>query len=131
MIKKCGVAELDVLESATTSTLSFYFMAQDDTPPSPPAAAHSSPSPSPPAPSEKTSSPPSNPSDATTLRQDLVQSAISFLSSPSVQAADTAKKVAFLQKKGLNQAEIEEAFKKAGQVSNRGSVFCLARNRGR
>ncbi|KAI8336897.1 peroxisome membrane anchor protein Pex14p [Blakeslea trispora] len=43
-------------------------------------------------------------------RQDLIKSAVSFLSSPNVQSADREKKVAFLQKKGLTQEEIDEAF---------------------
>ncbi|ORY99217.1 peroxisomal membrane anchor protein conserved region-domain-containing protein [Syncephalastrum racemosum] len=98
-------------------------MAQDDEPaPSPPptatATAHTTPPVSPPAASsEKASTPSTTSSDAAPLRPDLVQSAVSFLSSPSVQSADTAKKVAFLKKKGLNQAEIEEAFKKTGQTT--------------
>lgn len=48
------------------------------------------------------------------LREDLIKSAVSFLSSPNVRSADKGKKVAFLQKKGLNQAEIDEAFKRSG-----------------
>ncbi|GAA5808413.1 hypothetical protein MFLAVUS_001804 [Mucor flavus] len=48
------------------------------------------------------------------LREDLIKSAVSFLSSANVRSADKGKKVAFLQKKGLNQAEIDEAFKRAG-----------------
>ncbi|OBZ87148.1 Peroxisomal membrane protein PEX14 [Choanephora cucurbitarum] len=50
-------------------------------------------------------------SDHSTDRQDLIKSAVSFLSSPNVQSADKEKKIAFLQKKGLTQAEIDEAFK--------------------
>lgn len=55
------------------------------------------------------------------LREDLIKSAVSFLSSANVRSAERVKKVAFLQKKGLNQAEIDEAFKRAGgdeQVSS-------------
>lgn len=48
------------------------------------------------------------------LREDLIKSAVSFLSSANVRSADKGKKVAFLQKKGLNQAEIDEAFKRSG-----------------
>lgn len=48
------------------------------------------------------------------LREDLIKPAVSFLSSPNVRSADKAKKIAFLQKKGLNQAEIDEAFKRSG-----------------
>ncbi|KAI8384419.1 peroxisomal membrane anchor protein conserved region-domain-containing protein [Radiomyces spectabilis] len=46
------------------------------------------------------------------LREDMVKSAVSFLSSPKVRSADQAKKIAFLRNKGLNQAEIDEAFKR-------------------
>jgi hypothetical protein len=35
-----------------------------------------------------------------------------------VQSADKGKKIAFLQKKGLNQAEIDEAFKRTGGDSS-------------
>ncbi|KAG2194410.1 hypothetical protein INT47_003121 [Mucor saturninus] len=48
------------------------------------------------------------------LREDLIKSAVSFLSSTNVRSADKGKKIAFLQKKGLNQAEIDEAFKRSG-----------------
>ncbi|KAI8889694.1 hypothetical protein K501DRAFT_329134, partial [Backusella circina FSU 941] len=54
------------------------------------------------------------PNTTTELREDLIKSAVSFLTSPNVQAADKGKKIAFLQKKGLNQAEIDEAFKRTG-----------------
>ncbi|KAI8142441.1 peroxisome membrane anchor protein Pex14p, partial [Fennellomyces sp. T-0311] len=45
----------------------------------------------------------------------LIKSAVSFLSSPNVQSADTAKKVAFLTKKGLSAKDIEEAFRRVNQ----------------
>lgn len=48
------------------------------------------------------------------LREDMIKSAVSFLTSPNVRSADKGKKIAFLQKKGLNQAEIDEAFKRSG-----------------
>lgn len=48
------------------------------------------------------------------LREDMIKPAVSFLTSPNVRSADKAKKIAFLQKKGLNQAEIDEAFKRSG-----------------
>ncbi|KAI8637352.1 peroxisomal membrane anchor protein conserved region-domain-containing protein [Parasitella parasitica] len=51
---------------------------------------------------------------AAPIREDMIKPAVSFLSSPNVRSADRAKKVAFLQKKGLTQAEIAEAFKRAG-----------------
>ncbi|KAI8981459.1 peroxisomal membrane anchor protein conserved region-domain-containing protein [Pilobolus umbonatus] len=48
------------------------------------------------------------------LREDLLKQAVPFLSSPNVIPQDKAKKVAFLQKKGLTQAEIDEAFRRVG-----------------
>lgn len=51
---------------------------------------------------------------STGIREDMIKPAVSFLSSPNVRNADKAKKIAFLQNKGLNQAEIDEAFKRAG-----------------
>lgn len=48
------------------------------------------------------------------IREDMIKPAVSFLSSPNVRSADREKKIAFLQKKGLTQAEITEAFKRAG-----------------
>ncbi|KAI9287746.1 peroxisomal membrane anchor protein conserved region-domain-containing protein [Umbelopsis sp. AD052] len=50
------------------------------------------------------------------LREDLIKPAVSFLSSPNVRSADRAKKLAFLQKKGLNQREIQEAFQRVGET---------------
>jgi len=49
------------------------------------------------------------------LREDLLKPAVSFLSSPNVRSADRGKKLAFLQKKGLNQREIQEAFQRVGE----------------
>ncbi|KAG0744821.1 hypothetical protein G6F57_007051 [Rhizopus arrhizus] len=51
------------------------------------------------------------------LREDLLKSAVSFLSSPNVQSADKNKKTAFLEKKGLTQEEIDEAFKRVGDAT--------------
>ncbi|CAO3677703.1 unnamed protein product [Rhizopus stolonifer] len=47
----------------------------------------------------------------------FLKSAVSFLSSTNVQSAEKEKKIAFLQKKGLTQAEIDEAFKRASNTS--------------
>lgn len=55
------------------------------------------------------------PATATGLREDFIKLAVSFLSSPNVRSADTAKKVAFLRQKGLSQEEIETAFKRVGE----------------
>ncbi|KAG0298492.1 hypothetical protein BGZ97_004041 [Linnemannia gamsii] len=45
----------------------------------------------------------------TPVRENMVQQAVSFLSSPSVQSAEESKKTAFLEKKGLTLKEIEVA----------------------
>ena len=50
------------------------------------------------------------------VREDLLKPAVSFLSSPNVRSADRGKKLAFLQSKGLNQREIQEAFNRVGEV---------------
>src|SRR5947207_15832332 len=42
------------------------------------------------------------------IREDLVTSAITFLSDPKVQASPLAKRLAFLESKGLTQEEITE-----------------------
>ncbi|KAF9187488.1 hypothetical protein BGZ51_001272 [Haplosporangium sp. Z 767] len=43
------------------------------------------------------------------VRENMVQQAVSFLSSPSVQSAEESKKIQFLEKKGLTTKEIELA----------------------
>ncbi|KAI8972489.1 peroxisomal membrane anchor protein conserved region-domain-containing protein [Pilobolus umbonatus] len=43
------------------------------------------------------------------MREDLISSAISFLSDPKVQSSPLAKKVSFLESKGMTSEEIEEA----------------------
>jgi len=53
----------------------------------------------------------------------MVQQAVSFLSSPSVQSAEEAKKIQFLEKKGLTTKEIELAKARiSGTVSTVGST---------
>ncbi|KAF9364109.1 hypothetical protein BGX34_002476 [Mortierella sp. NVP85] len=52
------------------------------------------------------------------VRENMVQQAVSFLSSPSVQSAEESKKIQFLEKKGLTAKEIELARARvAGSVS--------------
>jgi len=43
------------------------------------------------------------------MREDVIQQAVLFLKNPQVQSAAMAKKVAFLESKGLTNEEIEEA----------------------
>lgn len=52
------------------------------------------------------------------MREELIKSAESFLSSANVQSADKEKKIQFLKKKGLNDEEIEEAFKRVGDTNS-------------
>lgn len=47
------------------------------------------------------------------LRENLVSSATSFLKDPKVQKAPLAKRIAFLESKGLTQEEIKEALSRA------------------
>ncbi|OMJ27524.1 Peroxisomal membrane protein PER10 [Smittium culicis] len=47
------------------------------------------------------------------LREDVVSSAVRFLSDPKVQSASLAKQVSFLETKGLTSIEIENALKRA------------------
>lgn len=80
-----------------------------DTKPTPPPAATTKPTVPTPTPAQ---APPAASNEP--LREDMLKNAVSFLSSPNVRSADTAKKVAFLRQKGLTQPEIEEAFKRVG-----------------
>ncbi|KAI8144327.1 peroxisomal membrane anchor protein conserved region-domain-containing protein [Fennellomyces sp. T-0311] len=47
------------------------------------------------------------------MREDLIQSAVSFLTDPKVQSAALTKKVSFLESKGMTAEEIEEAMSRA------------------
>jgi len=51
------------------------------------------------------------------VREDLIQSAISFLQDPSVAQAPIEKKIAFLQSKNLTQEEIDVALSRVGDGS--------------
>ncbi|CCM05146.1 uncharacterized protein FIBRA_07355 [Fibroporia radiculosa] len=50
---------------------------------------------------------------ATSDRQELVRSAVDFLSDPKTQASPLAQRVQFLEAKGLNNNEIDEAMRQA------------------
>ena len=56
------------------------------------------------------------------LREDLISSAISFLSDPKVQSAPLAKKVSFLESKGMTSEEIEEAMARVNGKSTGAST---------
>ncbi|KAI8070051.1 peroxisomal membrane anchor protein conserved region-domain-containing protein [Gongronella butleri] len=47
------------------------------------------------------------------MREDLITSAVSFLNDTKVQSAPLAKKVSFLESKGMSKEEIEEALARA------------------
>ncbi|KAI3405894.1 PEX14 [Candida oxycetoniae] len=48
------------------------------------------------------------------MNEELINSAVAFLQDPNVSASPLTKKVEFLESKGLNQQEIEEALRRAG-----------------
>lgn len=52
------------------------------------------------------------------MREELITSAISFLSDPKVQSAPLAKKVSFLESKGMTSEEIEEAMARVNGKSS-------------
>lgn len=51
------------------------------------------------------------------MNEELINSAVSFLKDPQVGGSPLTKKVEFLESKGLNQEEIEEALKRANDNS--------------
>jgi peroxin-14 len=55
------------------------------------------------------------------IREDLVSSAVQFLADPAVQQSPVTKRVAFLESKGLNSEEIDEALRRANNVSSSSS----------
>jgi hypothetical protein len=55
---------------------------------------------------------------AAPLNEASITQALSFLKDARVLSTTTARKVEFLKKKGLSQAEIAEAFKRAYPNSN-------------
>ncbi|SPO25091.1 related to PEX14 - peroxisomal protein involved in protein import - peroxin [Ustilago trichophora] len=54
------------------------------------------------------------------IRQDMVTSAVSFLSDPKVQSSSMSQRVSFLESKGLRPSEIDEAIRQAGQSQGGG-----------
>ncbi|KAJ2720712.1 peroxisomal membrane protein pex14 [Coemansia sp. Benny D115] len=50
---------------------------------------------------------------APALREDIIESAVRFLADPKVQSSTLAKKISFLETKGLTNAEIEDALARA------------------
>lgn len=52
----------------------------------------------------------------TKMNEELLNSAVSFLKDPGVSSSPLNKKIEFLQSKGLNEQEIEEAMKRANNA---------------
>lgn len=46
----------------------------------------------------------------------MIQSAVSFLSDPKIQSSSIAQRIAFLESKGLNSQEIDEALRQVGMA---------------
>lgn len=53
-------------------------------------------------------------SSSSSPRQEMVQSAVSFLSDPKVHSSSVAQRIAFLESKGLSSQEIDEALRQVG-----------------
>jgi peroxin-14 len=62
------------------------------------------------------------------MREELITSAISFLSDPKVQSAPLAKKVSFLESKGMTSEEIEEAMARVNGKSSGTTTTTTATN---
>ncbi|KAJ3278142.1 peroxisomal membrane protein pex14 [Borealophlyctis nickersoniae] len=56
----------------------------------------------------------SSPSSSSGSRESLLAAATSFLQSPNVRSAPQSRQIAFLEKKGLTNDEIDTVFKRAG-----------------
>uniref|UniRef100_A0A1D2AAM9 Peroxisomal membrane protein PEX14 n=1 Tax=Auxenochlorella protothecoides TaxID=3075 RepID=A0A1D2AAM9_AUXPR len=56
------------------------------------------------------------PTATVSLREDQLQNAVSFLSHPKVRSSAVEQKRQFLQRKGLTDAEIEEAFRRVPEA---------------
>lgn len=101
--------------------------------PAPPAVASATPSANT-APIPGASTPAPAPASApiatdTPVRENMVQQAVSFLSSPSVQTADESKKTQFLEKKGLTAKEIELARARIAGTASAVSLLVRMRRR--
>lgn len=62
------------------------------------------------------SSPASPPPTPSTLRPEVVQSALTFLRHPSVATAPLSQRIAFLESKGLSATEVDAAITRAGST---------------
>jgi hypothetical protein len=80
---------------------------------------------------DKSEASPSTTATPQPLREDKLKLAVSFLSSPKVQAADKSKKTAFLKQKGLTDAEVEEAYRRTSGSNDNGTPVSIADGRER
>ena len=53
-----------------------------------------------------------------TLREDVIQNAIKFLSNPNVKGTSIEQRRSFLRGKGLSNEEVEESFRRIVVSSN-------------
>lgn len=60
------------------------------------------------------------------MNDELINSAVSFLQDPNVASAPLNKKIEFLETKGLNEQEIEEALKRANGLPSQTSTSSTA-----
>jgi peroxin-14 len=61
------------------------------------------------------------------VREDVLASAVKFLQDPKVQSSPLARRIAFLESKGLTSEEIEQAMQRAsGGASTTGAVVSTA-----
>jgi peroxin-14 len=56
-------------------------------------------------------------------RQDLIQNAILFLQDPKTQSSPLTSKIEFLQAKGLNESEIQDALSRASSSSSPATTY--------
>ena len=56
-------------------------------------------------------------------RQDLIQNAVLFLQDPKTQSSPLTSKIEFLQAKGLNESEIQDALSRSSSSSSSSSAI--------
>ena len=66
---------------------------------------------------------PSPPRMSQAPRQDLIQNAILFLQDPKTQSSPLTSKIGFLQAKGLNEGEIQDALSRSSTSSPASSSY--------
>ncbi|KAK6906230.1 hypothetical protein I203_100215 [Kwoniella mangroviensis CBS 8507] len=56
-------------------------------------------------------------------RQDLIRNAVLFLNDPKVQSSSLTSRIQFLESKGLNESEIQQALSQASQTFSSSTVY--------